>query len=86
MIRYLRSVLKRTPAGKAVSATDLFEQQRSQRAMICLFLAILELVKIQAVELTQTDAFGDIGLQRTETFDQTADSEEALAAIEQDYN
>ncbi len=86
MIRYLRGVLKRLPAGKAVSATDLFEQQRSQRAMICLFLAILELVKIQAVELTQTDAFGDIGLQRTETFDRTADSEDTLAAIEQDYN
>jgi segregation and condensation protein A len=86
MIRYLRGVLKRLPAGKAASATDLFEQQRTQRAMICLFLAILELVKIQAIEMTQTDAFGDIGLLRTETFDQTADSEEALAAIEQDYN
>ena len=86
MIRYLRGVLKRLPAGKAASATDLFEQQRTQRAMICMFLAILELVKIQAIEMTQTDAFGDIGLLRTETFDQTADSEEALAAIEQDYN
>jgi segregation and condensation protein A len=86
MIRYLRSVLKRLPAGKAVSATDLFEQQRTQRAMICMFLAILELVKIQAIEMTQTDAFGDIGLLRTDSFDQTADSEEALAAIEQDYN
>jgi segregation and condensation protein A len=86
MIRYLRGVLKRLPASQSLSATDLFEQQRSQRAMICLFLAILELVKMQAVALTQKDAFGDIGLQRTETFDETFGSEEALAAIEQDYD
>ena len=86
MIRYLRGVLKRLPASQALSATDLFEQQRSQRAMICLFLAILELVKRQAIALTQKDAFGDIGLQRTETFDEAFGSEEALAAIEQEYN
>ena len=86
MIRYLRGVLKRSPADQPLSATDLFEQQRSTRAMICLFLAILELVKVQAVALTQKDAFGDIGLQRTGTFDESFGSEEALASIEQEYN
>ena len=86
MIRYLGGMLKRLPANQSLSATDLFEQQLSQRAMICLFLAILELVKRQAVALTQKDAFGDIGLQRTETFDENLNSDEALAAIEQEYN
>jgi len=86
MIRYLRGVLKRLPANGSLSATDLFEQQRSQRAMICLFLAILELVKRQAIALTQKDAFGDIGLERTETFEESFGSDEALAAIEQEYN
>ncbi len=32
--------------------------------MICLFLAILELVKRRNVELVQGEAFGDIGLRR----------------------
>jgi len=86
MIRYLHGMLKRTPAGQPLSATDLFEQQHSQRAMICLFLAILELVRLQAVALTQKDAFGDIGIQRSEGFDAAFGSDETLAAIEQEYN
>jgi len=86
MIRYLGGLLKRLPVNQSLSATDLFEQQRTQRAMICLFLAILELVKRQAIALTQKDAFGDIGMQRTETFDESLNSDETLAAIEQEYN
>ena len=86
MIRYLGARLKRLGAGKSLSATEMFEEQRSTRAMICLFLAILELVKRQAVALTQQDAFGDIGLERTDGFDEALGSDEALAAIEQEYN
>src|SRR5947209_3106635 len=41
MIRYVQSMLK-SRKNAAISATGLFEQQRSRRAMICLFLAILE--------------------------------------------
>jgi segregation and condensation protein A len=54
--------------------------------MICLFLAILELVKRQAVALTQGEAFGDIGLERGVAFDQeSADAAHELAAVEQEY-
>ena len=52
--------------------------------MICLFLAILELVKRQAVVLTQTDAFGDIGLEAGPGIDE-ARSDEQMSAIEQEY-
>ena len=45
--------------------------------MICLFLAVLELVKLQALGLVQTDAFGEIGLKRLKGF-------EAAFAAEQD--
>jgi segregation and condensation protein A len=86
MIRYLSAKLKRLAAGKSLSATQMFEEQHSTRAMICLFLAILELVKRQAVALTQADMFGDIGLQRTEAFDESLGTDESLAAIEQEYN
>ncbi len=68
MIRYLRSVFEQR-AQEPVSARELFERQRSRRAMICLFLAMLELVKLQAVGLTQPDAFGEIGLKRLKGFE-----------------
>ena len=70
MIVFLRNQLARL-SKDPLSATQLFEKQRSQRAMICLFLAILELVKRQTVELTQGEAFGDIGLKRGAGFDES---------------
>jgi Uncharacterized conserved protein len=37
MIVYLRSTLERLPRSQSVSALELFERQRSRRAMLCLF-------------------------------------------------
>lgn len=85
MIRYLESTLKKSRNNEPLSATQLFQKQRSRRAMICLFLAILELVKRQAVLLTQRDPFGDIGLKRNTDFEGALESDESLAAIEQGY-
>jgi len=84
MIQYLGNLLKSKRKGP-VSATALFEKQGSRRAMICLFLAILELVKRQAVQLTQGEAFGDIGLEAGEGLDDVTASED-LSAIEKEYN
>lgn len=72
-------------ARAAISATELLEQQRTRRAMICLFLAILELVKRQAVELTQGEAFGDIGLTKGTGFDATSDPVAEFAAVDEEY-
>jgi segregation and condensation protein A len=83
MIRYLENVFRDRPKSEALSATELFERQSSRRAMICLFLAILELVRRQALVLTQGAAFGDIGLKRHRPFDETLD--QSLTAAEQEY-
>jgi segregation and condensation protein A len=85
MIDFVRQQLIRPRRQGVLSATQLFEAQRSRRAMICLFLAILELVKRQSVELTQGEAFGDIGLERGPSFDADSESLEELATVEQDY-
>ncbi len=86
MIDFLRGELSRSRRQEGVSATRLFERQRTRNAMICLFLAILELVKRQAVSLTQGEAFGDIGLERGAAFDdESAEDAETLAAVEQEY-
>jgi segregation and condensation protein A len=85
MIRYVRGIFSQEGRNKAVSARELFERQKSRRAMICLFLALLELVKLQAVGLTQADAFGEIGLQRLQGFDAAFAHESTMTAIEEGY-
>jgi segregation and condensation protein A len=69
-----------------IPARELFERQRSRRAMICLFLALLELVKLQALGLTQVDAFGEIGLKRLKGFETVLASEQAMTGIEEGYS
>ncbi len=83
MIRYLRKVFENE---ETVSARELFERQRSRRAMICMFLAMLELVKIQAVGLVQSDLFGEIGLKKLKEFETAFASEQVMAAIDEGYN
>ena len=85
MIQYLGGLLKQK-LKKPLSAVDLFEKQRSRRAMICLFLAILELVKRQAIVLSQKDAFGDIGLEAGPGLEEAIGAGEDLTAIEQEYS
>jgi segregation and condensation protein A len=86
MIQFLKYQLTRSRRAQPISATELFERQRSRRAMICLFLAILELVKRQGVELTQGEAFGDIGLRAGPGLSDTSDDEKELAAVEEEYH
>ena len=86
MIRYLHNVFEDTNGKESVSARDLFERQKSRRAMICLFLAMLELVKIQAIGLVQQEGFGEIGLKRLKGFETAFTSTEDMAAIDEGYN
>src|SRR5579875_149538 len=85
MIELVKRRLAAARQSEYVSATELFESQRSRRAMICLFLAILELVKRQALELTQSETFGDIGLRRGPAFEKSQEAVEDLATIEQAF-
>jgi segregation and condensation protein A len=85
MIRYLRKVFEQE-RKESVSARELFERQRSRRGMICLFLAVLELVKLQAIGLVQKDSFGEIGLKRLPGFETAFGSEQVMTAINEGYN
>ncbi len=86
MIQFLRNRLAQSEWPRILSATRLFEHQRSRRGMICLFLAILELVRRQSVELTQGEAFGDIGLRRGPNFQESGQLVEDLNTVEQEYH
>src|SRR5207302_7100115 len=81
MIRYLRD--RFAEAGDdPVFIMRVLDQQRTRRAMIALFLAVLEMVRMQAVVVVQMDLFGEIALQRHPNFDAVFASDEPMAAIE----
>jgi len=86
MIRYVGRIFERERRGEVISARELFESQKSRRAMICLFLALLELVKLQAIGLVQGEAFGEIGLKRLPGYDTVFSSGEMLSAIDEGYH
>lgn len=85
MMQFLRASILRHHRPEPLSANALLERQRSRTGMICLFLAILELVKRQAIQLSQGEAFGDILVGRGPGFDEPPEMVEDLAAVEEEY-
>ena len=55
---------------RPVSLRRLLHSTHSERALICMFLAMLELVRLQAVLLHQPRELGDILIKKTVAFDQ----------------
>ena len=86
MIMYLRSILATAAPEEPVFIVRLFEQQRTQRAMIALFLAVLEMVKLQAIQLVQKELFGEIAVMRHEKFETVFASGQPISAIEKEYS
>jgi segregation and condensation protein A len=55
---------------RPVSLRRLLSNTRSERALICTFLAMLELVRLQAILLRQAEQMGDILIKKTDGFEQ----------------
>lgn len=76
MIDYVKRRL--VMEDKAVSLHKLLHNTHTERALICMFLAMLELVRLQAVVLYQPVVQGDILIKKAENFDQVfADQQQA---------
>ncbi len=69
----------------AVSLAEFFESCATRRAMIVAFLALLEMVRMQAVILVQSELFSDIRLRKHKMFDVVFSGDEAIAKIEEQY-
>jgi segregation and condensation protein A len=67
MIRFLGRRL--TMEDKPIALRLLLSHTRSERALIAMFLALLELVRLQAVLLRQDQAFSDIFIKKHTGFD-----------------
>jgi len=76
---------KLTASDEPVSMTTFFESCVSRRAMIVAFLAVLEMVRLQAVVLVQATLFMDILLRKHQMFDVVFAGDEAIAKIEEQY-
>jgi segregation and condensation protein A len=68
-----------------VNLIRFFEACVSRHAMIVAFLAVLEMVKMQAVALVQEKQFGEILVRKHRMFDTVFDENGAIRQVDQEY-
>src|SRR5499425_1459739 len=84
MIAQLRAQIIAS-AENAVSLIQFFEACPSRHAMIVAFLAVLEMVKLQAVALVQEKMFGEILVRKGKAFDLVFDERGAIRMVDEEY-
>ncbi|HYM12644.1 MAG TPA: segregation/condensation protein A [Bryobacterales bacterium] len=82
-IQYLKNILLAT--DEPLSLQELFEKQVGRRPLVALFLAVLELVRMQAILLRQKETFGDVLIRKHKMFDVIFQSEEPIMAVDEGY-
>jgi segregation and condensation protein A len=68
-----------------VSLIEFFDSCTTRNAMIVALLAVLEMVRMQAVILVQSELFGDIALRKHKMFDAVFAGPDAMSKIEEQY-
>jgi segregation and condensation protein A len=84
MIAALRAQILAS-AENSVNLIQFFEACPSRHAMIVAFLAVLEMVKLQAVALVQEKQFGDILVRKHKMFDLVFDEVGGIKQIDEEY-
>jgi segregation and condensation protein A len=69
----------------SISLIEFFETCETKNAMIVALLAVLEMVRMQAVLLVQSDLFEDIRLRKHKMFDAVFAGPDAMSQIEEQY-
>ena len=60
----IKTMKKRIFEGKELNLLKFFEEIHSRRELVTAFIAVLEIVRTESVQLMQTTTFGDIILKR----------------------
>jgi segregation and condensation protein A len=68
-----------------VSLVEFFEACETRNAMIVALLAVLEMVRMQAILLVQAELFSDIHLRKHRMFDAVFAGPDAMSQIEEQY-
>ena len=76
MIVYLRRRL--SLEDRPIRLKQMLSTVQSRQALVCLFLALLELVRLQAIQLRQDKLFGEILVRKHEHFDEVMKEEAAV--------
>ena len=76
MIVYLRRRLSLEDGP--IRLKQMLATVQSRQALVCLFLALLELVRLQAIQLRQDKLFGEILLRKHENFDEVMKEQAAV--------
>jgi segregation and condensation protein A len=84
MIAQLRAQILAS-AENAVNLIQFFEACASRHAMIVAFLAVLEMVKLQAVALVQEKQFGEIVVRKGKAFEIVFDENGAIRQVDEEY-
>src|SRR5215469_14643346 len=84
MIAQLRTQIVAS-AENSVNLIQFFEACPSRHAMIVAFLAVLEMVKLQAVALVQEKMFGEILVRKCKAFDLVFDEHGAIRMVDEEY-
>jgi segregation and condensation protein A len=76
MIVYLRRRL--SLEDRPIRLKQMLSTVQSRQALVCLFLALLELVRLQAIQLRQEKLFGEILVRKHEHFEEVMKEEGAV--------
>ena len=76
MIGYLRRRL--SLEDRPIRLKQMLSTVQSRQALVCLFLAMLELVRLQAIQLRQEKLFGEILVRKHEHFDAVMNEQAAV--------
>ncbi len=84
MIAQLRAQILASE-DNTVNLVRFFEACASRHAMIVAFLAVLEMVKLQAIAMVQEKMFGEILLKKSRAFDVIFDERGEIKQIDEEY-
>jgi len=76
MITYLRRRL--TLEDRPIRLKQMLSGVQSRQALVCMFLALLELVRLQAIQLRQERLFGEILIRKHSHFDEVMKEDAAV--------
>jgi segregation and condensation protein A len=77
--------LRLVSTEEPVSLIEFFEACETRNAMIVALLTVLEMVRMQAILLVQSELFSDIRLRKHKMFDAVFAGPDATAKIEEQY-
>ena len=76
MITYLRRRL--TLEDRPIRLKQMLSSVQSRQALVCMFLALLELVRLQAIQLRQERLFGEILIRKHAHFEEVMKNQESV--------